>query len=116
MHELPITQSILSVVLRHAEGRNVKRIVRIRLRVGELSDLADEWIQHYFSYISRGTLAQDATLAITRAPIVLRCAACNSRFEVAKAQLSEAQCPACGGARFELVSGRGYVIENMEVQ
>ena len=116
MHELPITQSILSVVLRHAEGQHVKRIVRIRLRVGELSDLADEWIQHYFGYLSRGTLAEDATLAIIRTPIVLRCAACSGSFEVAKAQLGEAQCPACGGERFELVSGRGYVIENMEVQ
>lgn len=116
MHELPITQSILSIVLRHAAGQNVTKIVRIRLRVGELSDLADEWIQHYFSYLSRGTLAQDATLAITRAPIVLRCAACNGSFEMAKDRLSEARCSTCGGERLELVAGRGYFIEDMEVR
>ena len=116
MHELPITQSILSVVLRHAAQQDVKRIVRIRLRVGELSDLADEWIQHYFTYLSRGTLAEAAELAITRAPIVLRCTACGGSFEVARAQLGEAKCPTCGGERLELVSGRGYVVENMEVQ
>ena len=116
MHELPITQSILSVVLRHAAEQNVTRIVRIRLRVGELSDLADEWIQHYFSYLSRGTLAEAAELAITRTPIVLRCTSCEGSFEVARARIGEAKCPACGGERLELVSGRGYVVENMEVQ
>ncbi len=116
MHELPITQSILNVVLRHAADQNVRRIVRIRLRVGELSDLADEWIQHYFAYLSRGTLAEAAELAITRAPIVLRCTACGDTFEVARPRLGEARCAACGGERLELVSGRGYVVENMEVQ
>jgi len=115
MHELQITESILNIVLRHAAGQDVAKIVRIHLRVGELSDLADEWIQHYFAYLSRGTLAQDAELAITRAPIVLRCAACGRSFEPGKDRLGEAKCPACAGTRLELVSGRGYFIENMEV-
>ena len=76
MHELQITERILNVVLRHAAGHDISRIVRIHLRIGELSDLQDEWIQHYFDYLSRGTLAENAQLAITRAPIVVRCEAC----------------------------------------
>jgi len=58
MHELPITERILSVVLRHAEGRTSPESSASTLRVGELSDLADEWIQRYFSYLSRGTLGR----------------------------------------------------------
>lgn len=116
MHELPITERILSVVLRHAEGRNVTRIVRIHLRVGELSDLADEWIQRYFNYLSRGTLAEHAVLAITRAPIVLQCLDCNASVEIRRESFGEAKCPQCAGTRMDLVSGRGYFVENMEVQ
>ena len=116
MHELPITERILNVALRHAEGRDVTRIVRIHLRVGELSDLADEWIQRYFTYLSRGTLAERAVLAITRAPIVLQCIDCNASFEIRRESFGEAKCPQCTGTRLELVSGRGYFIENMEVQ
>ena len=115
MHELQITESILGVVLRHAAQHDVRKVVRIHLRVGELSDLVDEWIQHYFNYLSRGTLAEDAELAIVRAPIVLRCPACDSSFPVEKERLGAAACPACAGSKLELVSGRGYFIENMEV-
>lgn len=115
MHELQITERILQIVLQHAAGQRISRIVRIHLRVGELSDLEDEWIQHYFEYLSRGTLAEQAQLAITRAPIVLRCDACAASFDVHKTALGEASCPHCGASRLQLVSGRGYFIENMEV-
>lgn len=115
MHELQITESILGVCLRHAEKHDVRKIVRIHLRVGELSDLVDEWIQHYFDYLSKGTVAQEAKLAIVRAPIVLRCPDCDKSFEVEKDKLGAAACPDCRNDKLELVSGRGYFIENMEV-
>jgi hydrogenase nickel incorporation protein HypA/HybF len=115
MHELQVTERILNIVLQHAAGQEVSRIVRIHLRVGALSDLEDEWIQHYFDYLSRGTLAEKAELAITRAPIVARCDACACSFEVKREALGSATCPACGELRLALVSGREYLIENMEV-
>lgn len=42
MHELPITESILKIVLRHAATNDVRKIMTIHLRVGKLSDLEDE--------------------------------------------------------------------------
>jgi hydrogenase nickel incorporation protein HypA/HybF len=116
MHELQITERILNIVLRHAAGHDISRVVRIHLRIGELSDLQDEWIQHYFDYLSRGTLAENAQLAITRAPITVRCDACARSFEVKRDDVGSAACPECGEQRLALVSGREYVIENMEVQ
>ena len=50
MHELQVTESILDIVLRHAEANQVNKILSIQLKVGELSDLEDEWIQRYFDY------------------------------------------------------------------
>jgi len=115
MHELPITKRILDVVLRHAAGQDVRRIVRVHLRVGALSDLEDRWIQHYFNYLSRGTLAENAELAITRAPVRVRCGSCARTFEIMRDDLGKAICPDCGDTGCELVSGREYFIENMEV-
>jgi len=115
MHELQITERVLKVVLAHASGHDVSSIVRIHLRIGALSDLEDEWIQHYFDYLSRGTLAENAQLAITRAPVVVRCRSCSYSFDVKREQLGHAHCPECGETGLELVAGREYVIENMEV-
>ena len=115
MHELQVTKRILDIALGHAEGHQVRRIAVIHLRIGALSDLEDEWLQRYFDYLSRGTLAERARLAIERMPIVVRCSGCSKSFEVEKSALDAAACPGCGGSRCELVSGREYVVANMEV-
>ena len=48
MHELPVTEKILDIIVAHAERNNVQKVVTINLNIGELSDLEDEWIQNYF--------------------------------------------------------------------
>jgi hydrogenase nickel incorporation protein HypA/HybF len=115
MHELQVTERILKIVLKHAAGHDVSRIAVIHLRIGELSDLEDEWMQRYFDYLSRGTLAENAELAIERAPIVMSCDSCSHSFQVEKRELGTATCPECGESRFRLVSGREYFVKNIEV-
>ena len=115
MHELQVTERILEVALEHASRYEVSRIVVVHLRVGELSDLEDEWLQHYFDYLSRGTLAEDARLKIERSPIVMGCDACACSFEVDRERIWDVVCPECGESRCRLVSGREYVVKNMEV-
>jgi len=115
MHELQITERILDVVLKHATKQDVTRVVRIHMRIGALSDLEDEWIQHYFDYLSRGTVAENAQLAITRAPAVVRCQSCSCTFDIKREDLGRVQCPECNETGVELIAGREYVIENMEV-
>ena len=115
MHELPVAERILSTVLQHASGHEVSKILVIHLKIGELSDLEGEWLQRYFDYLSRDTLAAEARLAIERAPIVIRCEGCSSDFEIKKEELKDAACPECGESRCRLVSGREYFVKNMEV-
>ena len=115
MHELPVTESILQVVLRHAENNCVSRVMKVHLQVGKLSDLEDEWIQHYFYYLSKGTLAEGAKLQIERMPIRLECNACDASYTVDTAGEIDLPCPHCGEKDSQLVDGRGYFITNMEV-
>ena len=116
MHELPITESILKIVLKHAEMNNVRKVMAIHLQVGKLSDLEDDWIQRYFDYLSRGTLAEGAKLKIERTPVVMQCNACSTSYEVEMATMGDLVCPACGEKGSTLVSGREYTIKEMEVQ
>lgn len=116
MHELPITETILKIVLTHAERNNVRKVMNIHLRIGKLSDLADEWIQRYFDYLSRDTVAEGAQLKIERTPILLKCNACNESYSVEIADLNHSACPACGQKDNKLISGQEYYIKDMEVQ
>ena len=116
MHELPITESILKVVLTHAEKNNVRKVTAINLQVGKLSDLEDEWIQSYFDFLSKGTLAEGAKLNIERIPIKLQCNLCATLYEVEKTNIGDTVCPGCGKTDGKLISGREYHIKDMEVQ
>ena len=116
MHERPITESILNIVITYAEKNAVKKVMAINLRVGRLSDLEDEWIQRYFDYLSKGTVAEGAKLNIERTPIKLQCNLCATSYEVEITNMSETACPGCGKKDSKLISGREYYIKDMEVQ
>ena len=116
MHELPVMQSILAIVLKHAAMHRVKKIHAINLSVGTLSDLEAEWMQRYFDHLSAGTVADGARLKIEWVPAVLSCSSCGEHFEIDKTRLDGVTCPACGQKKFSLVSGKEYHIKNMEAE
>lgn len=116
MHELPVMKSILDVVLRQAEKHNVLKVRAVQLEVGMLSDLETEWMQRYFDYLSRDTLAENAELKIHWIPVVFQCPACGTSLEVDRKNLQDIACAACGNKQMVLVSGREYSIKNMEVE
>jgi hydrogenase nickel incorporation protein HypA/HybF len=116
MHELPVTESILRIVLTNAEKNGVRRVIAVNLQVGRLSDLEDDWIQRYFDYLSRGTIAEGAKLRIERMPILVQCSACAASYGVEKAAIGDSACPACGHKGGRLISGREYFIKDMEAR
>ncbi len=116
MHEMPITESILNIVLKHAMMNETRKVMVVHLQIGKLSDLEDEWLQRYFDYLSKGTIAEGAKLKIERMPIVVRCDACSSTFEAEVSRIGNLVCPSCGAESGTLVSGREYYIKSMEVQ
>lgn len=117
MHELSITEKILDTVVAHARKHNVNKVISITLRIGDLSDLENEWMQHYFDYLSKNTVAAGAELRIERVPIVLKCRRCGRIMEIPKNQLGAVSCLGCGeDSDFSLESGREYYIKEMEAQ
>jgi len=117
MHELPVTEKILTIALKHADQNGAKIIHSITLQVGRLTDLQDKWLQHYFDYISKDTIARNARLIIVPEPIKLRCGECGTIIETEKRDLQDIRCPHCGAdGGFSIMSGRGYFIEEMEAE
>lgn len=115
MHELPVTENILRIVLRYAEEAKAGRVLSVSLRVGEMSDVIDEWLQRYFDYVSKGTLAEGAELKIERAPVIFRCAGCGESFHVNIREVNDVVCPACGGEKASFLSGREFFVKAIEV-
>jgi hydrogenase nickel incorporation protein HypA/HybF len=115
MHELPIVKSLFDICMKHATSNGVKKVIAVNLKVGEVSDLQDEWIQRYFDFLAKGTVVEGARLVIERVPLVVRCQKCAESFPVDIRQGGKVECPKCQATEFAYVSGREYTVDSMEV-
>jgi hydrogenase nickel incorporation protein HypA/HybF len=111
MHELAVTQEILSIVLAEAESNGAKRINKVRVKVGEMTAVVGDCVCFYFDIISRGTIAEGAGVEIENIPIEARCSACG---KVYRASELDFLCPFCGGIG-SLISGRELLVEEIEI-
>ncbi len=116
MHELAVTKNIFVIIIKHAKENNVKKVLTVNLKIGALSDLETEWIQHYFDYLSKGTTAEGAKLNVERIPVTFQCDSCLTTFKIDIRKVQEIECPECRGRNCSLVSGNEYYIENMEAE
>lgn len=114
MHELPVIEKIVDIVLNTARKYQIKEIQAINLEIGELSHLEEEWMQHYFDYLSQDTLAQGAKLKIDKIPARMRCSKCENEFEFDLSTGGKNTCHFCGSKNTKLISGNEYYIKNLE--
>ena len=113
MHELPITESILEIALRHAQAANASHITNIYLVIGQLASVVDESVQFYWDIVARGTLAEGATLHFRRIPTTLNCSQCEHQYQPSG---SDFACPLCDCTRFTVVSGQEFYVEAIDVE
>ena len=113
MHELSITQSILEIAQQRATEAGASRIARINLRLGEWSGFVDDSIQFFFDILSEGTLAEGAELSLQRVSVRFHCRSCGTDFSPPEYDWS---CPQCGSLGGELVAGREFYVESIEVE
>jgi hydrogenase nickel incorporation protein HypA/HybF len=112
MHELAITEEILRIAIEHAQRAGAVRITDIHLVIGELSSVVDDSVQFYFDFSSPGTVAEGAELHFQRLPTRLRCRQCGREFEP---NGTDWRCPACETVGGDVVTGREFYLESIEV-
>jgi len=113
VHEFSITQSILSIALEKAEAVNAGRISKVNLVLGELSGIVDDCVDFYFSFLTKDTIAAQASLSFQHPPTKLRCRNCNNIFSPDDPIWV---CPNCRAQTVEIISGRECYVESIEVE
>ncbi|MFC2063460.1 hydrogenase maturation nickel metallochaperone HypA [Chloroflexota bacterium] len=112
MHELSITESILSIVLDKANEAKANRVAQVNIVLGELSGVVADCVEFYFELLSKDTIAAPAKLSFRHPPTQVRCRDCANLFSPENLDWN---CPACQGQKIEIISGRECYIESMEV-
>lgn len=112
MHEMAITQSILDIAVSEAKKHEAVRVRQIRICVGEYSGVVPQLIQEYYNLISAGTIAENAELVIERVPVTVRCRVCGAESRIDKRRFA---CPVCGSVEIQLLTGREFYVDSLEV-
>lgn len=113
MHELPATQSILEISLRHAKEANAKRVTDIHLVIGQLASLVDDSIQFYWDIVAKDSPAEGATIHFKRIPAQLQCMVCSEKYSP---NGEEIRCPNCDSVGVKVISGEEFFVEAIDVE
>ena len=116
MHELSVIYPIIQMVERIAKENGVEQITAVRLLVGELHDMDEKWMNHYYKRFTSGTTLEGSELQLHRVPMRFRCKSCSAEqtythFSFAGVDL---KCETCGCLEMEMLSGRELEIEEVE--
>ncbi|MCB9418729.1 MAG: hydrogenase maturation nickel metallochaperone HypA [Ardenticatenaceae bacterium] len=113
MHELPITESILEIAVRHGEQANAARVTDLYLVIGQLSSIVDDSIQFYWDIISRDTICEGATLHFERVPAQLLCLDCGHSYGF---DYELSACPICDSTHIKVAAGEEFQLQSIEIE
>ncbi len=113
MHELSIAQAIVDSAREQASLHAGRRVLRIGVRVGEISGVAAEALEFCFALTTKDTDLDGAALDVEQVPVRFRCAACEHEFHPVEFL---ADCPACGSTGASMVAGDELALAFLELE
>ena len=113
MHELAVTESILSIADRYAKEAQASRVTDIYIVIGQLSSIVDDSVQFYWDIISEDTICAKAQLHFQRVPAKMVCMDCGNSYTL-EGELTF--CPKCSSARVQVVSGEEFWLDSIEIE
>jgi hydrogenase nickel incorporation protein HypA/HybF len=111
MHELQLARHVLDVVLAGAREAGAVRVRTVHGRLGDVEALSATALAFHFHALARGTVAEDAELALRLHHVEARCRSCARVYLPDHVLL----CPGCGSTDGNLLGEVGLVVESLEV-
>jgi hydrogenase nickel incorporation protein HypA/HybF len=113
VHEVGIMQSVLGIADAQARQAGASRILEIRMRVGRMTGVVSESLDHAFAVLREGTLAADAQLHVECVSGAFWCLPCAAEFE---SDDLVGGCPTCREPSFDMRRGRELEVVSLEVE
>jgi hydrogenase nickel incorporation protein HypA/HybF len=113
MHELGITNSILTTVREQATLHTGARVVAVGIELGELSGVSPDALTFSFESLVKGSDLDPLELRIENIPRRHHCPKCELEFKVVD---FDTTCPQCGEQRTRFAGGDEINIIYMEIE
>jgi hydrogenase nickel incorporation protein HypA/HybF len=129
MHEWALAEAIISSVMEIAEKEGIEKVTLVQIRVGELQQVEKDILKFALSQLRTSRL-KTAKFEIRTEKAKLECRACGHKWLFSKNKLDESaseaihfvpeiahtyiKCPKCGSPDFEILVGRGVLLQSVK--
>ena len=117
MHELSVASAVVEKVLEFVSAHSVKKVLAVRLAVGELSHIEADQLRFCFMAITEQTPLENSALEIETVEAVVGCERCSYRGRpkfwedaLSVGPIPTLECPSCG-ATVEMIEGNDCAIK-----
>lgn len=110
MHELGIVYEVIKVVDKFSKENNLKKVDKIVLEIGQLSQAIPRYIEACYPAAVSNTPYEDTKLEIIVLLANARCKTCNEVYNIIKHRKI---CPECNGEEYDLISGQEFNIKEV---
>ncbi len=113
MHELSAMQDILERVNREIKDKKARKVLSVKIRIGELRGLSREHFLEDWKMLIKGTGLEKTKMEIQMVPPKAHCKACGEEIFLNKFSMV---CPHCGSPEVKIVSGKELELESITVK
>ena len=113
LHEMSLMAGVFEIVEQTLAQHEIKRILKLKLRVGKLTNAQPDALCLAFEAYAQGTKAEGAELVIEEVPVRARCHRCGKEFPVTGFLFL---CPHCQNVGLEILQGEELLVESLEVE
>jgi hydrogenase nickel incorporation protein HypA/HybF len=119
MHEFSIATDIVEAVSQFAEAHPDKKILKVRLQVGELTCVEADQLKFCYESIVKETNLENSALEIENVSARVKCPHCDYKGaprywdEAVTTAIPTLQCPQCGQAA-EAIAGHECAIKTVQ--
>lgn len=115
MHEMALCTEVVKVVEETAKEAGALKVNNISMVIGEMRDIIIDLFDGFFHYLTKGTIAEDASVIFTTVPATLVCHECGNHFPVDLHANDVVACPSCHSSDYELATGNEFYVESIDV-
>lgn len=113
MHEMSLMGGVFEVIDQTLSQHDVKKVLKVKIKVGELTNAEPDALSMAFEAYSKDTLCEGAELVVERVPLMGCCKNCHYEFTVKTMYFL---CPNCKSTSIEVIQGEELLLESLEVE
>ncbi len=132
MHEWALAEAVIATAIEESQKEGVKEITEIKLKIGELQQMEIEVFEFALDELAKehDELLTNVKIEMETEPAIFRCRVCGHEWDFEEAGLSEEEgeavhfapevahafvrCPSCKSPDFEVIQGRGVLIQSIK--